>query len=153
DAFTHSLFDLIGMGTEGLRGRMRLPDESLLLYAGLLAQRPHSASALRGILQDYFSVPVEIDQCLGSWYELEEQDRCYLNADLERNQLGEAAFLGAEVWNQQARFRIRVGPLRLEQFVEFLPDGEALARMVEFTTYIAGQAIAFEVQVSLRAEE
>ena len=23
DAFTHSLFDLIGMGTDGLRGRMR----------------------------------------------------------------------------------------------------------------------------------
>ena len=55
DPFTHSLFDLIGMGTDGLRGRMRVQDESLLLYAGLIAQRPHSASALRGILRDYFS--------------------------------------------------------------------------------------------------
>ena len=46
DAFTHSLFDLIGMGTEGLRGRMRVQDESLLLYAGLIAQRPHSGQRL-----------------------------------------------------------------------------------------------------------
>jgi type VI secretion system protein ImpH len=153
DTFTHSLFDLIGMGTISLRGRMRIADESLLLYAGLIAQRPHSASALRGILQDYFAVPVEIDQCLGSWYELEEQDRCYLNAELGRNQLGEAAFLGDGVWNQQSRFRIRVGPLALEKFVEFLPDGDALSRLIEFTTYIAGQAIVFEVQVSLRAAE
>ena len=43
DPFTHSLFDIIGMGTNGLRGRMRVQDESLLLYAGLIAQRPHSA--------------------------------------------------------------------------------------------------------------
>ena len=81
DAFTHSLYDLIGMGTEGLLGRMRIHDESLLLYAGLIAQRPHSASALRGILRDYFDVPVEIDQCVGDWYELDETDRCYLSPE------------------------------------------------------------------------
>src|SRR5207244_10484960 len=88
DAFTQYLFDLIGMGTRGLRGRLGIQDESLLLYAGLIAQRPHSASALRGILQDYFSLPVEIDQCVGSWYELAEADRCCLSDELEGNQLG-----------------------------------------------------------------
>ena len=153
DPFSHSLFDLIGMGTAGLRGRMRVQDESLLLYAGLIAQRPHSASALRSILRDYFSVPVEIDQCIGDWYELEEADRCHLSEELERNQLGEGAFLGEEVWNQQGRFRIRVGPLGLERFLEFLPDGLAMAKLVELTRYLVGQAMAFDVQVSLRAGE
>lgn len=153
DAFTHSLFDFIGMGTEGLRGRMRIQDESLLLYAGLIAQRPHSASALRSILRDYFGVSVEIDQCVGDWYELEEADRCYLSPELERNQLGESAFLGEQVWNQQGRFRIRVGPLGLNRFLDFLPDGRAMAKLVQLTRYLAGQAMAFDVQVFLRASE
>ena len=153
DPFTHHLFDLIGMGTDGLRGRMRAPDESLLLYSGLIAQRPHSASALRGILRDYFSVPVEIDQCLGSWYELEEADRCYLSAPMERNQLGVGAFIGDRVWDQQARFRIRVGPVRFERFREFLPDGRALAKLIELTEYIVGQALAFDVQLFLSAPD
>ncbi len=153
DPFSHSLFDLIGMGTAGLRGRMRVEDESLLLYAGLIAQRPHSASALRGILRDYFSVPVEIDQCIGDWYELEPADRCHLSDDLERNQLGEGSFLGDEVWNQQGRFRVRVGPLGLDRFLEFLPDGRAMAKLVELTRYLVGQATAFDVQVFLRAGE
>jgi type VI secretion system protein ImpH len=153
DSFTHSLFDLIGMGTEGLRGRMRIQDESLLLYAGLIAQSPHSASALRGILRDYFGVPVEIDQCVGDWYELEEADRCYLSPELERNQLGESAFLGDEVWNQQGRFRIRVGPLSLGGFLDFLPKGRAMGKLVQFTRYLVGQAMAFDVQVFLRASE
>lgn len=153
DPFTHSLFDLIGMGTNGLRGRLRIADESLLLYAGLIAQTPHSSSALRGILRDYFGVPIEIDQCVGDWYQLEEADRCYLEPETERNRLGESAFLGDEVWNQQGRFRIRVGPLTLHRYLDFLPEGRAMTKLVEFTRYLAGQALAFDVQVFLRAGE
>ena len=153
DPFTHSLYDFIGMGTHGLRGRMQIADESLLLYAGLVSQRPHSASALRSILRDYFSMQIEIDQCLGSWYELNEADRCYLSPELERNQLGEGAFLGDEVWDQQARFRVRVGPVGLKTFIEFLPESRAMAKFVELTRYLAGNAMVFDVQVILRAAE
>jgi type VI secretion system protein ImpH len=153
DRFTQNLFDVIGMGTNGLRGRMGVRDESLLRYAGLIAQRPHSASALRGILRDYFSVPVELDQCLGSWYDLEDSDRSYLSAELERNQLGVGAFIGEQVWNQQARFRILVGPVSLERFIHFLPGSRSLASLIEFTRYLVGQAAAFDVQVFLQAAE
>jgi len=153
DPFTLYLFDLIGMGTAGLRDRMRVRDESLLRYGGLIAQRPLSAPSLRGILRDYFSAPVEIDQCVGDWYQLEDADCCYLAPDSQRNQLGEAAFLGDEVWNQQSLFRIRLGPLRLERFLEFLPDGAGMAKLVELTTFLVGQAMAFDVQVFLCAED
>jgi type VI secretion system protein ImpH len=153
DPFTHSLYDLIGMGTEGLRGRMQVEDESLLLYAGLIAQGPHSATALRGILRDYFGVPVEIDQCIGDWYELDEADRSYLWPEMERNQLGVGAFAGEQVWNQHGRFRIRVGPLRLKEFLDFLPQGRAMARLVEWARYLAGEAMTFDVQLILRAAD
>ena len=153
DPFTHGLFDLIGMGTRGLRGRMLVKDESLLFYAGLLAQRPHSAASLQRILRDYFAVPIEIDQCLGSWYELEDADRCYLSSDLERNQLGEGAFIGEEVWDQQSRFRIRVGPVGLKRFLELLPDSSATAKLVELTRYIVGNAMVFDVQIFLLSSE
>jgi type VI secretion system protein ImpH len=153
DTFTQYLFDLIGMGTRALRGRLMIRDESLLLYAGLIAQRPHSAMALRGILLDYFSLPIEIDQYVGSWYELEDSDRCYLSSEGKRNQLGEGAFLGAEIWDQQARFRIRVGPVSLERFKEFLPNTRSMAKLVELTRFIAGEAMVFDVQMFLRAQE
>jgi type VI secretion system protein ImpH len=141
------------MGTPGLRGQMCIPDEGLLLYAGLIAQRPPSASALRGILRDYFSVPVEIDQCIGSWYELDDNDRCYLSPDSERNQIGTGAFLGDRIWDQQARFRIRIGPVDIRAFRDFLPNGAGMAKLKELTRYLVGQALAFDVQVFLRAVE
>jgi type VI secretion system protein ImpH len=153
DAFTRSLFDLIGMGTGGLQGRMSVRDEGLLRYAGLIVQRPASASAIRGILRDWFSVPVEIEQCVGAWYEIEDADRCYLAPETGRNQLGEGSFLGDEVWNQQARFRIRVGALTLERYLDFLPGGDAETELKDLTRLLVGQGMAFDLQLVLRAEE
>jgi type VI secretion system protein ImpH len=153
DFFTQSLFALIGLGTDGLHERLTIRDEGLLRYAGLIAQAPHSASALRGILQDYFSVRIETDQFLGSWYELEEADRCYLSEPMERNQLGFAAFAGDKVWDQQARFRIRVGPVSFNRFRDFLPDGCAMAKLIGLTRFLVGHALAFEVQVFLSAPQ
>ncbi len=153
DLFTRSLYDLIGLGTLGLRNRMRITDESLLPYAGLIAQRPHSATALRSILRDYFSLPVEIDQCIGSWYALEDVDRSYLSFDSERNQLGVGAFIGEKVWDQQSKFRLRLGPISLERFQSFLPGRPNIARLLDLTRYFVGQSFAFEVQLILQADE
>jgi type VI secretion system protein ImpH len=153
DRFTRALFDLTGMGTDGLRERMSVPDLSLLRYAGLIAQAPHSASAIRGILRDYFAVAVEVEQCLGSWYELEDEDRSYLSPDGERNQLGLGAFLGDRVWDQQARFRLRLGALSFCRFCEFLPEGGATDKLRDLLRLLAGQALAFDVQLVLRADE
>jgi len=153
DPFTHYIFDFIGLGTNSIRGQMQIQDESLLPYAGLIAQRPHSASALRAILRNYFAVPIEIEQCLGGWYELAESDRSHLSPELERNQLGVGAFLGDKVWNQQDRFRIRVGPVSRSLFHEFLPDGKTLPKLIELTRFLVGQALAFDIQVILEKEQ
>ena len=40
DPFSFSLFNLIGMGTDELRGKLKSGDEPLLYYSGLIAQQP-----------------------------------------------------------------------------------------------------------------
>src|SRR5687767_12261073 len=74
DVFTEYLFDFAGLGTKGLRGRMALEDESLLPYAGLIGQTPHSAVALQQIISDYFEIPAEIVQFYGQWIDLEDEN-------------------------------------------------------------------------------
>jgi type VI secretion system protein ImpH len=72
---------------------------------------------------------------------------------LERNQLGVGAFIGKRVWDQQARIRIRLGPLSLERFQEFLPDGASMRKLKELVRFLLGPAVAFDVQPVLRAAE
>jgi len=151
DVFTQYLFDLIGMGTSGLRNRLSFPDHALLRYAGLIAQRPHSTSALQGILSDYFSIPVEIHPFRGSWFALDDTGLSRLGED--HSQLGTDAIAGDAVWNPQARIGIQVGPVSIDRFVDFLPDGKAFRALKDWVQFFIGRAIEFELQLVLHASE
>lgn len=153
DEFTQYLFDWIGLGTANLRGRMAIQDRALLRYAGLLGQTPPSAVSLRAILRDHFQVPVQVEQFIGSWYRLSEEDQCDLMGSGMNNQLGEGAIAGDAVWDPQAGFRIRVGPISLERYVAFLPDGNAIREFQALVRFYVGQVLEVDLQLVLNAEE
>jgi type VI secretion system protein ImpH len=154
DRFTHHLMDLIGLGTEGLRGRQKVLDESLLYYAGLLAQQPRSAIALEEFLSDYFDVPVEVEQFAGAWYHLDPDTQCeFQNGDSYSEQLGFGAVVGDEIWDQKSRVRIKVGPLTLAQYLDFLPEGSAYEPLRALTRFFSSDEFEFELQLILKQDE
>jgi type VI secretion system protein ImpH len=153
DRFSLYLFDLIGMGSRGLRGRLEVEDEALLFYAGLLAQHPRSASAMEGLLKDYFAVPVEVTQFIGQWLPLSEASRTRLGPGEANNALGVSAVAGSRVWDQQAKFKLRLGPLTFDEFCQFLPSGSAFRPLVGLSRFYAGEECDFDVQLILRAAE
>ena len=151
DDFTGYLFDHCSLGTKGLRGRMSLPDESLLPYVGLIAQRPHSNNALENILSDYFGAKARTEQFFGQWLQLDTQDYTRLG---ERNSvLGESAIAGTRVWEQQSKFRVRLGPLDFKQFQAFLPNGSAFAPMRSIIRFMVGLELDFDVRLKLKAKQ
>ena len=82
------------------------------------------------MLIDYFDVPVEIEQFVGAWRPVEEDSQCSLSEGVDVfRALGFGAVVGDEIWDQQSRVRIRLGPLTLEQYLDFLPGGEAFRRI------------------------
>lgn len=147
------LFAFAGLGTSGLRARQTVKDEAFLFYAGLMAQRPRSASGLKGVLHDYFDLPVEIEQMLGAWYWLDAPDRSYLAAPGVHNQLGVGAVAGDQVWDPQGRFRVRLGPLTYRRFCDFLPGSRAVTELAELVRFMVGTALAFDVQLVLKGVE
>ena len=154
DSFTQYLLDIIGLGTAGLRHRQKISDQSLLFYAGLLAQQPRSAEALKLILRDYFGVPVEIEQFLGAWYRLDEESQCNLDDySFDSQQLGFGAVVGDEIWDPQSRIRVVLGPLPLKRYLDFLPSGSAFLPLRDMVQFFAGDEFDFEVQLILKAGE
>jgi len=153
DEYTQYLFDWIGLGTAGLGGRMAVTDQAFLRYAGLLGQTPHSAVSLRAILRDYFGVDVEIEEFRGAWYKLAEEDQCDLSGHGLNNQLGGGAIAGDAVWDPQAGFRVRLGPLKFDRFLSFLPDGRAVRELNDLLRFYAGPVLQYDLQLVLQAEE
>jgi len=154
DRFSHHLLDLIGLGTAGLQERLSVPDDAFLFFAGILGQRPHSAHALELLLNDYFEVPFQVIQLVGGWFRLDNSTECCIGErSTPSEQLGLGAVVGDEVWNQQARARIRIGPLDLENYLDFLPNGSAHEPLRALLRFWTNDEIDFEVQLILNREE
>ncbi len=157
DRLTECLFALIGLGTKGLRGRMGLQDQALLFYSGLIAQRPHSASTIQRILTDYFGVPSRVDQCVGQWLKLEDENLSRLSGKSAdgsaNNALGVSTVVGSRVWDAQSKFRVQLGPLSYAQFVKFLPTGDAHKSVTELARLLAGPEFDFDLQLVIKSKE
>ena len=151
DNFTSYLYDLAGLGTRGLRGRMAVDDEALLPYVGQIAQSPHSAKALENIVSDHFQVKASVEQFSGQWLRLDQRDVTRLGR--QNSTLSRSAIVGSRVWDQQSKFRIKIGPLDLKRFQAFLPNGTAYRPLRSIVKYIAGPEFDFDAQLVLQPRQ
>ncbi len=151
---TQHFFDLVGLGLPAVRNRMPVPDEAFIFYAGALAPQPRAAVALQALLEDFFDVPVAVEQFIGGWYALAPGTQCSLGSETgASDQVGLGAVVGDEIWDQQARVRIRLGPLTREQYERFLPTGAAYALLRTLTRFFSHDQFDFEVQLVLARDE
>ncbi|MGE5451691.1 MAG: type VI secretion system baseplate subunit TssG [Acidobacteriota bacterium] len=139
----------------GKEGRQRaIAPEALAYYAGAIQQRTWSVAQAQAVLQDYFRVPVRIEQFIGRWYQLPESGRAYLGIvnPLNGSQgvLGHSAMLGDRVWQRDLCMRVVLGPLPHEQMQRFLPGSKGAQALQEWLTLCFGSGLEFEINLALQ---
>jgi len=90
---------------------------------------------------------------VGAWYALKEEDQCDLAGEGLSNELGQSAIAGDAVWDPQAGFRVRLGPLPLTRFVSFLPESKAVSELYDLVRFYVGPILQFDLQLVLRAHD
>jgi type VI secretion system protein ImpH len=154
DRLSGRLLDLLGLGTEGLRGRGGVPDDAYLNYVGLLARHVRSAASLQQILEDYFGVQVHIQQFAGAWRKLDpENQTCFTGFGGASERLGVGVVAGDEVWDHHGRIRISLGPMRFEKYLKFLPGQDAYHELVAWLKFYSNGSYETEVQLVLARED
>ena len=151
--FAQRLFALVGLGTPGLRERMVIGDNVLLFYAGLLTHQSRSLSTLEHLLTDFFQVKVTSQPWIGRWQYLSAESYTRLGINQPNQKLGRTTVLGTRIWDQDGKFALSVGPLNLEQFLDFLPTGSGYARLCELTRFFVRDELDFEINLILKADE
>jgi type VI secretion system protein ImpH len=151
DWLTTQLLSIVGLGTPSLQRRLPISDEAMLYYAGLLSVPSRPAAALEQLVADYFDVPCEVEQFVGAWYPLAISAQTAL--DDGDGGLGDGAVAGDEVWDQQGRVRIRIGPLARRQYDEFLPGGASYDALRALTRFFGNDQFDFEIQLVLARDE
>jgi len=153
DRFTAYLLSLIGFGLSSDRDRDCLPDTARIYYAGRLVAQERNPEGLAAILSDLCRVPVEIVESMGQWLDVPARERGRLGASLATGCLGTSLVLGERVWTTQFKFRVRIGPMSLEELSALLPGDQGFARLQAWIRTYHGQELDWEVQLVLRADE
>lgn len=154
DPMARIVYHLLGLGTPGLRRRMEIADEAAIYYAGILSQKRRTAQGLKQILADYFAVQVEVEQFTGTWNRLAVTDQTQLNdGETASECLGVGAIVGDEVWDQQGTVTVRLGPMPLAKYLDFLPGAPAHIQLAAWLRFYSRQQLDFVVRLVLAREE
>jgi type VI secretion system protein ImpH len=106
---------------------------------------------LGNVLGDFFAMQVEVAQFVGQWLEITAENRTRLGKG--NNALGWSAVAGTRIWDQQAKFKLRLGPLTFAEFSRLLPGGDMHRPFVQTARYGSGQEFDFDIQLVLKAPE
>ena len=130
---------LLGFGLQSMRTADHIPDESKLYYSGRLIERARSSSGIEAILTDFFGVPFKVWPFLRRRTEIPTQAQWRLGEDSEIDgRLGFTTVLGTHMVDCQNAFRIRVGPLKFEQFCKLLPGSSGFERLQDWVRFYFG---------------
>lgn len=152
DPISQVVRGLLGIGTPKIDERMKVHPMRLFRYVGLLTQRPRSAGGLIGQLADYFQgIDFDIEQCVGRWVWIQPNDRNSLG--VEKCVLGSNFLLGERIHDRRGKFRVKVGPVDFDDYVQFLPTGRAAADLSQIVSFYCEDPLEHDISVTLRGDE
>lgn len=145
--FSRYLASLLHMGTEGQQGRDSVPDHAKYYMAGHLLRQTRNPEGLLQILSIYFEVPVQIQEFVPHWIHLDEDQQLALGG--AGMMLGQTTLLGAAVRDAQHKFRIELGPLRMEAYMQFMPGTSKARQLLDWVRQYVGLEYEWDVRLVL----
>jgi type VI secretion system protein ImpH len=133
-----------------LGDRDAMPDLAKRHFAGLLSAAPKNADGLIAILGGFFAAPVSLEEFVGDWLDLEPDDRWQLGGV---GGLGATTCIGDRVWSNSSKFRLRIGPLSLEEYGRFLPGTPALQRLRAIVRNYVGDQLDWDLNLVLHGKD
>ncbi|MGH8419846.1 MAG: type VI secretion system baseplate subunit TssG [Pseudomonas sp.] len=146
DYWSARLAAFSGRGMPSLHGQGLVPDTAKLHFSGHLSAQTRYPDGLKAIIEDYFGLPAEIEEYVGQWLELPGRSRIGVSA----HQLSVDFCLGSHVWDRQHKFRIRLGPLKLEEYMGMLPVGEPFRHLVAWVAEYLGHELDWDLNLILQ---
>jgi type VI secretion system protein ImpH len=150
DRFAAYAASLAGLGLPGLRSRDLFPDLAKLHFAGRLGCHTRNPEGLRAMISAHFGVPAAVEEFVGAWLDLPEEDRWYPGGSpAEGKRLGRNTIVGTRTWQRQTKFRVVLGPLNRGQFRSMLPEGKGLRRLNALVQNYVGDELDWDLRLVL----
>ncbi|HXX69257.1 MAG TPA: type VI secretion system baseplate subunit TssG [Polyangiaceae bacterium] len=150
DRFALYVGALMGLGLRTSRNRDDIHDFVKLYHAPWFASPSRSADGLAGLLSDYFGLPIAIDEFVGDWLVLPQDERWHLGTSRETGTLGRAV-IGARTWSRAHKFRVVIGPLDAVELEQMLPTSDSVEALASIVRHYSNDEWAWELCLLLSA--
>lgn len=155
------MLDVFSNSVSAIAGRRRYDapagfDENIFLYySGIFSDCRRSATSLSAMLEEHFRIPVAIEQFYPIRIRVPDDVRWQLDTRPNGRGplLGSGLLLGESTEVVQTSIRVRIGPVRLDQFRDYLPEGDRFAPFSRLMRYYAGFEFTISVQLLLDARD
>lgn len=152
DRLRESLMAIVGQGTRRVRDQLENLDDAKIYYGGLFCDYPN-AESLRQMVADFLQLKTEVFSLFGQWLLLPPPEQSRLGAMDGHSRLGMDTVLGEKIWDPTSKFRVRVGPVKYQDFERLMPSGDELVPISQLIRSYVGCEFSFDVQVVLSAPE
>jgi len=153
DSFSRYVGSLIGLDMDEKAKETSVPYYAKLYWSGRFFSTSRNADGLHAILQDFFDIPVKIEEFIGTNIPIPRQYYCKMGRDVENATIGQNAVVGAFSYTTTEKFKIIFGPLDLENFERMLPGQDSFKRLHDWVNNYLSKPLLWEVQYILKADE
>lgn len=133
---------LAGFKTPGAQAAP-VEEPLLLAMAGRLAAWSRNAEGLRVLLELSLGLPIRIHENVVRTVDLPHRPR------VGQSRLGRDAVVGSRVRDASGHFRIEIGPLAMEQFLDLLPGREGASRVDALVRLYAPDYLDYDLDLVL----
>ena len=153
DRFFDYVGSLMGLGLPASRNHDATADHARLFFTGLLAMQNRPSSALESMVEEYLGVRTNVEEFVGEWLVLPDENCTRLGESPHTGVLGLTAVSGARTWYRQGRFRIVCGPMGYERFRKLLPSSDSLPALAGLVRNFIGDEFVWELNLVLLRNE
>ena len=127
-----------------------LPSHARLAASTHLSREARNPDGLAATLARFFAVPVQLQEFVMHWICIDDEDQSHLGKARTSSVMGVGAIAGEVVPDRQNKFRLVLGPLHLDQYLRFTPQGKDLPLLVEWVRGFVGYEFVWEVELRVR---
>jgi len=126
-----------------------LPPHARLAASAHQVREARNPDGIEATLSHFFGVPVRLDEYVLHWVAIDPAEYCLLGNPGAPSVMGQGAMLGEMVPDRQQKFRLTIGPLKLQQYLNFTPNGRDLPTLVEWVRSFVGYEFVWEVELQV----
>jgi type VI secretion system protein ImpH len=152
DEVSSYVLSFVGLGEPKVHPLTRLPVFRLMKYLGLMSPHTKPPVCLRLMISDYFGdVPVEVREFMTRWVKIPPSQRSRLGA--ASSSLGMDLTIGERVPDRAGKFRVVIGPLHYDTYLELLPGTRRFADLCSLGRLWVFDELAWDVELKIRRDE